>query len=382
MHFSRIQHQIVLRLGFFFLFFLIILQSHVFGQRPEKKDYIVLGDTALSQGKVFGFPKENNTEIEFKRSRKDPSKTYSIKEVTEFRYSERIFFVRDISVVGAMTTVFLEKLPNEMPKVKLWRLNGKPSIYYLETEKGFEELGEDYRTVLENAYANPDLKPLLAITNRNEFSLNYFSKTAGNFKTPRTFTKLFTITPWVGYSNQKVGFTIPDSNVPAKISGPSPALGVHGEVFLTHQRNLSLGVGLAWSQFDSQDFFNYTFNQIRYESDIFLDFNLIQIPITARYYYDLKPNKMRIFAEAGYSYAIPSYEKLGVFQAEFERNTVVTSTKIFELSDSFSGFTWGVGFEKYLSKHRGVVLGFRQASLSEDFSDSIRGVEFHLGFKF
>jgi hypothetical protein len=361
---------------------LLLFSNESFGQRVEKQDYIIVGDSALSQGKVVGIPSENNQVIYFARSKRSEPIKYTIGEVTEFRFSERVFVAKNVSVGGAMTTVFLEKLPNEMPEVKLWRLNGKPSFYYLETEKGFEELGEDYRTVLENTFDNPDLKPLLAITNKNEISLNYFTKTASNLKISRTFTKLFTITPWVGYSNQKVGFTIPDSNVPAKISGSSPALGVHGEVFLTHKRNLSAGVGLMWNKVDSQGFFEYTFNQIRFESDIFVDFSLIQIPITVRYYYDLKPNKLRIFAEAGYSYALPSYSKLGVFQAEFERNTVITSTKTFAMPENFGGFIWGIGVEKYLNKHRGIVLGLRNYSLNGSLGESMKGITIQLGYKF
>jgi hypothetical protein len=113
-----------------------------------------------------------------------------------------------------------------------------------------------------------------------------------------------------------------------------------------------------------------------------MDFTLMQVPVLARYYYDLKPNSMRIFVEAGYSYAIPAYEKIGIFQAKFERNTIVTSRRAFEMSESYSAFIWGIGLEKYLSKHRGVVLGLRQTNLTGVLGETVTGLVFHLGFKF
>lgn len=351
-------------------------------QRPEKKDYIVVADTALSQGKVLGIPSEDNTVVYFSRSRRNAAKAYTVAEVSEFRVSERLFFAKKIPVGGSSVTVFLEKLTQEVPQAKLWKLNGKPSVFYLETADGMEALGEDYRKVLGEALGNDDLLPLLAITDLSELSLNYLSKTAKSITKPRTFTRRLTLSPWVGYASQTVGFTIPETILEGEIAGVSPAFGIHGELFLTFKRNLSIGAGLAWSQFDSQNFFSYTSNQFRYESDIFMDFTLLQVPVLARYYYDLKPNSMRIFVEAGYSYAIPAYEKIGIFQAKFERNTIVTSRRAFEMSESYSAFTWGIGLEKYLSKHRGVVLGLRQTNLTGVLGETVTGLVFHLGFKF
>jgi hypothetical protein len=102
-------------------------------QRPEKKDYIVVADTALSQGKVLGIPSEDNTVVYFSRSRRNAAKAYTVAEVTEFRVSERLFFAKKIPVGGSSVTVFLEKLTQEVPQAKLWKLNGKPSVFYLET---------------------------------------------------------------------------------------------------------------------------------------------------------------------------------------------------------------------------------------------------------
>ena len=192
-------------------------------QRPEKKDYIILGDTALSQGKIFGMPTKENTEVTFARSRRTPSRIYSVAEVSEFRMSERVFFSKKALLGGQEQLVFLEKLPHEAGGVSLWRLNAKPAVFFVETVKGLEVLEEDYKETLGTAYGNGNLLPLVAITNKSELSLNYLSKTAKNLPSPRTFTKLLTLTPWVAYSCQSVEFLFPDSTVPAKISGSSPS---------------------------------------------------------------------------------------------------------------------------------------------------------------
>ncbi|MCZ8134386.1 MAG: hypothetical protein O9252_02655, partial [Algoriphagus sp.] len=254
-------------------------------QRPEKKDYIILGDTALSQGKIFGMPTKDNTEVTFARSRRTPAKTYSVAEVSEFRMSEMVFFSKKAPLGGQEQLVFLEKLPHEAGGVLLWRLNAKPAVFFVETAKGLEELGENFKQTLGSAYGNDNLLPLIAITDKSELSLNYLSKTAKNLPSPRTFTKLVTLTPLVGISSQSVEFLIPDSAVPAKISGSSPSFGVIGELFLTFKRDLSVGLGVTWSQLDNQGFFTYATNQLLYESDVFVDFSLIQVPLTVRYYY-------------------------------------------------------------------------------------------------
>lgn len=372
----------LIRLSIFLISAWLTCPHQAYSQRPVKKDYIVLGDSALTQGKVYGLPINDNTELRFSRTSKDAVVIYSISDVTEFRVSERVFFSRTVDVDGVSTRVFLELLPHPSEEVKLWRLNGKMARFYIETEEGFEELGDVYRQQLRDAFGNEYLSPLIAMTEKSELSLNYLAKTAMNLDAPRTFTKLITVTPWVGFGSQTVKLVIPDSDVMARVSNSTPFFGVQGEIFLTHPRNLSLNLGLAWSRFDNQDFVSYTYDRFRYDSDIYLDFTLIQIPILARYYLDYRPNKIRFFAEAGYSLGMPTYEKLGVFQAKFESGSIVTSSKTFELSDSFGGLAVGVGMEKYLSRHCGVALGIRQSQLRGDLQDSVNGLTFYLGYKF
>ena len=102
-----------------------------FAQRPEKKDYIILADTTLSQGKILGVPTENNTQVNFVRSKRTPAITYSVSEVSEFRMSERVFFSKKVPLKGKEQQLFLEKLPHEVGGVSLWRLNGKPAVFFV-----------------------------------------------------------------------------------------------------------------------------------------------------------------------------------------------------------------------------------------------------------
>lgn len=364
------------------LILILFIYIPAFGQVPLKSDYIVLGDSVLFQGFVIGIPTQDNREIRFSKSKKTEYNNYSVFDLTEFRVSERLFFSKNIQIDGKSEQVFLEKLSQEVSGVVIWKLNGKPNRFYLEKAEGFLLLEDEYREDLVEAFANPDLVPLIDITALGELPLIYLAKNAKTIKKPRTFTKLFTMTPFVGYSSQAVGFIIPDSNLKAEITGSSPAFGIDGEVFLTFKRNLSLNVGLVLTQFDSQDFFFYQNGLSWIESDIFLDFSLLQVPVTAKYYFDLKPNRMRLFAEAGYAYAIPSYDKLGVFQAKIEMQSVVTSTKTFEMAEQYSGYVWGFGVEKYLSRHRGIVLGLRQINVLGNSEEFIRGINLQLGYKF
>ena len=351
-------------------------------QIPLKKDYIVVADTALSQGIIEDIPSENNTAIYFARTKKEEKVRYTVEEVSEFRVSERLFFRKEIPQNNTKQVVFLEKLPHSVTDAVFWRLNGDKPIFYVETPAGMEILGDSFRTQLADRLGNPMLDPLLEITNLNELSLQYLARTANTIEKPRTFSRIFVITPYVGYSSQTVGLTIPDSDEEAEITGSSPAFGLNGEAFLTFKRNLSLNVGVSWSQFDTQQYFVYEFGANRYESDVFLDFSLLQIPITAKYYLDLKPNKWRLFGEVGYSYAIPDYEKLGIYHGKLESGEVVTSVRSFEMSDRFSGVTWGVGAEKYLNKHQGLVLGVRGFKVDGESEDFLKGLTFHLGYKF
>jgi hypothetical protein len=368
--------------GFLLLGLNLVFSFPSFGQRPLKSDYVVLGDTLLTQGVIRELPSENNTVIYFARSKKSEPQKYTVENVTEFRLSERVFFRKEIPQGDGRKTVFLERLPNAAPNAMVWRLNEQAASYYLETSEGMEVLEGSFREQLTEALNNPLLAPLLEITKLNDFSLVYLFRTANTIQKPRTFSRLFAITPYVGYSSQTVGLTIPDSNEDIQVTGSSPAFGVNGEVFLTFKRSLSLNVGAMWTQFDSQNSAQYQYNQTRFDSDVFLDFSLLQIPVTVKYYVDLKPNKWRLFGEAGYSYALPNYDKLGVYQAEIEGDVVVTTTKGFEMSDSFSGFTLGIGAERYLNKHRGLVLGIRQFKVIGDENEFVQGLTFQLGYKF
>ncbi|TDQ15170.1 outer membrane protein with beta-barrel domain [Algoriphagus boseongensis] len=367
---------------YLFFSFLWFLVGSALAQTQGKRDYIVLADTIYSQGKIDDIPSEENTVLFFSRSKKEEFKKYTIKEINEFRVSDRLFFRKSFQLNGEDKLAFLEKLPHSTDKVSLWKWNGKINYFFVETPSGIHQLEAEFRPQLLDAYGNLDLDPLISLTRPKELSLIYLAKTAKTIQKPRTFTNLFGITPWVGYSSQTVGFVIPNTNKEGKIQSASPSFGLNAEVFVTFLRNLSFNVGAILSKFDSQDYFMYEQNSIRYESDIFADFNQIQIPVTARYYLDLDPNRWRLFGEVGYGYSMQKYNSMGIYQAKFERNEVETSIAPFSLEDSFSGITWGIGVEKYIRKNQGFSFGLRQLDTKGLNQQSINSLIFYLGYKF
>lgn len=341
-----------------------------------------MGDSALSQGFVQDIPSEGNTVIYFTKAKGSKYERYTEAQVTEFRLSDRMFFRKRIpqGVDGRM--VFLEKLPNSVPEMVFWKLHEDSPKYYVETSVGLELLDESFRNRLSELLDAPLLDPLLDITRRNDLSLIYLSRAAQTVQKPRTFARMFSLTPHLGYSSQSIQFGLPESNERGSIGGASPSIGLDGEAFLTFRRNISLTLGVLWTQFDSQEFIQYQRSQTRVDSDFYLDFSLLQIPVMLRYYMDLSPNKWRLYATAGYSYALPSYDKFGVYQAVIEGTTVVTSTRELEMDPHFSGMTFGLGVERYFANHRGLAFGLRQFKVSGEKDGVVKGIGFQLGYKF
>lgn len=366
----------------FGLLFFIDFEANAQVQVPLKKDYIVVADTVLSQGDIQGFPVKKNSTIYFARFKKQGYQKYTLAEVTEFRLSERMFYAKTFLLNGERTVAFLEQLPSYSEEINLWKWNGEPNYYFVETSDGFQQLGDDYQSQLKQIFDNPDLEPLIEITRLGDFSLSYLAKTAATIEKPRTFSRTFRLTPFVGYSSQTVGFTIPDTNLDEEITGSSWAVGLNGEAFLNYKRNLSANVGALVTRFDSQRYFDYPYNGPTYQSDIYIDFTLIQFPALVRYYFDLKPNQMRLYLEAGYTYAIATNHAAGVYQAQLEDDQVVTTHRTFELQESYSGLVLGVGLEKYVHKDHGIVLGVRQFDSKSKNKDFVKGLTFHLGYKF
>lgn len=364
------------------VFFLVLFQlpDSVFAQ---KNDYVVLSDTILSQGNIKELPSNNHTQIFFRRSRKEEFKSFSIDDVSEFRMSNRMFFRKQIELHGQRQVIFLEQISDPIKGAVIWKLNGDTDLYLLEVGEEMKILDTDYKLVLSNELNNKDLIPLLDITPLDEVALAYLNKTVNTIKGPRTYTKYLVVTPYLGFTSQSVGFRLLDSDIPEKVTGSSLTIGINGEVFLDFKRKVSVLIGVSLSKFDSQEFFNYSRGQQSFESDVFMDFSLVQVPVMVRYYYDFKPNKMRFFAEMGYSLGFANYENLGVFQAEiFQDQTVITTRRSFEMGNEFAGITTGIGCEKYLSKHRGLALGLRQFNLIGDNESFVHGLIFHLGYKF
>lgn len=364
------------------LFFFLFCTLQAFGQVPAKKDYIVVGDSALSQGIVRDIPSEGNTAIHFAKSKKGKDQRYTVEEVTEFRLSERMFYSKRIAQGVGGRLVFLEKLPRSNPELTFWKLHEELPKYYVETSEGLELLDESFRERLGELLDNAMLEPLLEVTRRSDLSLIYLSRAVVEVEKPRTFVKPLAFTPHIGYSSQSVEFGLPDSNERGSVAGSSPAVGLDAEAFLTFRRNISLSVGVLWTSFDSQDFIQYQRNQTRIDSDFYLDFSLFQVPTMLRYYLDLSPNKWRAYVGAGYSYAVPSYDRMGVYQAVVDGDAVTTSERGLAMDDSFSGMTLGLGVEKYFGGSRALVFGLRQFKVTGQGDDLVQGLDFQLGYNF
>ena len=368
---------------FFFLISGIFLLGLGQKVQAQKKDHIILYDSIFREGKIEKFPSNGLTEVSFRRSSREEFQTYTIDQITEFQYNGRKFSPKEIAVSGTVKTVFLEKLPNPVQGAIIWKLNTQPAAYLLETSEGFEYLGENFREVLLEKFGKSDLKPLLDITSLEDIHLAYLNKTANTLETPRTFTRHLVFTPYLGMSSQRVGFSLPDADLDDRIGGFAPVVGISGELFLDFERRFSVSTGVLWSRFDSQEFFKYSRGSTRFETDVYMDFALIQIPISARYYYDFKPNEMRFFAELGYVYGLADFKNTGVFQAELIGTQEIISTRRpFELEREFAGMMFGIGVEKYLSTYRGVTLGLRNSSLGGRNDSSIQSLTFYIGYKF
>lgn len=351
--------------------------------QAQRMDYIILYDTIYREGKIESLPSNNLTEINFRRSRRDQYQTYLIEDISELRYNGRKFHRKEITVNANSKQVFLEKLPDAVEGAIIWKLNSEPAQYLLETPKGMQYLGEDYQSVLLENFGKEFLKPLMDFTPLEDIPLVYLNKAANTLEAPRTFTRHLVFSPHLGVGLQQVGFSLPETDFQNQVSGVSSQLGISGEVFLDFKRRFSASTGIIWSRFDSQDFFTYSKGSTQFESDIYMDFSLIQIPILFRYYYDVKPNRVRLYAELGYNYGMANFVKLGLFQAELiNGQEVITTQEPMEMGSEYQGLSFGVGIERYFSTYKGITMGIKNSYMEGKNDRSIQNLTFHIGYKF
>ncbi|WP_338223951.1 outer membrane beta-barrel protein [Algoriphagus confluentis] len=344
---------------------------------------MILNDSIFTQGKISGLPLEDNRIILFSRSRRDAPRRFSVEEISEFQLSERKFFRKQLNLQGRDQLVFLERLPKPYEMAVFWKLNGENSLFFVEVKEELRPLGKDFKETLRQAFSNPDLDKLIEITALNESSLVYLSQTAATATSERTYSRFATLTPYIGLGSNSLGFSLPGSLEEAKIQAMGTVLGINGEVYLTFKRTLSLNLGLAWSQLDAQQYLEYNWQGADYQTDAFVDMSWIQAPLTVRYYLDLNPNRIRLFAEAGLVYIQAFYSTSGIFQAEIEGNQVTSSSLPLELGETFTGSVFGLGGDKYLPNRKALVLGIRYLQASgANQGESLSGLNFYLGYKF
>ncbi|MBN7814830.1 hypothetical protein [Algoriphagus pacificus] len=348
----------------------------------QKRDYIVIQSKAYTQGIIRDLPSEENTVVYFKIRSREGFKRYSIDEVDELMFNQRKFFRKTVQSNGITKTVYLELLPQEFDKIKLWQLNQEKDEFFIETEDKLIHLDESYPIVLEEIIDNSDLKPLIAITGLNWYDLTYFFNTAARHEETRTYTPMLVFTPFVGITFLKNQFNIPNSLQAATLSGSGANIGFNGELFLNFKRNISLNLGPSWSSFGLKTLTNYTNGPYFFESDIYMEFSTIQLPITGKFYLDIKPNRTRAFLEAGYVFSFTDFKKTGMYVAQQEGASITTYHQDLLLESHSNGFTFGVGLEKYFEKSNGIAAGIRRTHLDSGDSQKIISFSLFTGFKF
>lgn len=348
----------------------------------QRHDHIVIGDTIYTEGKIKDLPSEGNTTIYFRRARPENFKKYTIEEVSELMVNQRKFFKKKINIGNGVEEVFLELIPQEYDQLKLWSLNQERPEYFIEREGQLIHLNESYSEILSVQLSNPELAPLLDITKLNWFDLPYLLKSAKRYESPRTFTKLFGITPFVGVSLVKNKFTLPASRYDATVSGSGPTLGLNVEIFLNFKRNISLNLSPNWTKFDHQEFLNYSNDNFQYESDVYMDYSFLQLPLVVKYYIDISPNKLRAYVEAGYVFSLNDYKKLGMYEGQKDGSSVTTTQKEFILNNRLQGYGIGMGIIKYFKKDKGIVLGIRNTQVKASPSENLSSTSAFIGYKF
>lgn len=366
-----------------FLSFILGMGEGQLLQAQRKNDYLVLKDSLFTHGYVKSFPIYPAKELLFKVKKKEEFQMYGIEEVSEFQDRNLLFQRKTISLDGRTETVFLELLSDSVSQASIWKLNAEANRFFIQTSEGITELREDnYQAILAEVFPNPDWKNLIEITPLWELPLEYLSQTVATWDKPRSFTKLVRISPEIGLGALQAHFKLDESSSKTSFSVQSPQIGFLGEFFLGLKRNLSVHAGVNYAKFDGQGFFRYGDNNLRYESDIYLDFSLIQVPLGVHYYRDIQPNSLRVFATASYSLGLVSIQNAGMFVAEMAGNEVVTYQRDFGFSEILMGVNAGIGVEKYLSARRSLTGSIRLTQLSGKESDQISGISLLVGFKF
>lgn len=350
-------------------------------QQREKKnsDYILLMDTVHFNGYIEKLPSKAFSEINFKKFKRDIPTTYRIDEVSEFRYNDRLFFRRTVDG----ERVFLEYLPTDNPNFRIYRRQGQTASYYIENPKSGELklLDESYKETLAEELDNPLVANLIALTNRNEFSLPYLLQNDHVVTKPRTFSKPISVIPFVGTGSGNVQIPIEFQNATVEQSMMLLTGGIGVEAFPNFRRNLSVSFMPYLAGFNSTGFHTMTVrpNEV-FETDISLTWIGVQLPISARYYLDLKPQVLRLYAEVGYTLSMTLSQQSIQTGALVKPAEVRMDNRPVSIAEQHRGMVYGIGLDIIPLK---THVGIKSNSLTGQKIDSkITFINLQIGYRF
>lgn len=358
---------------------LLLFQNKSFAQ---KNDYIVIQKTTYTEGKIKDLPSDGNTSVYFRRVSREEFKKYTIDEIDELMVNQRKFFKKQINIGKGIEEVYLELIPQEFEQLKLWSLNQDNPEYFIEKEGELIHLNESYKEILSEQLSNPQLASLIDITKLHWFDLTYLLNSAKRYKAPRTYTRLLGFTPYAGINFVENKFPLPFSRQEVVVSGAGFTLGFNAEIFLNFKRNISLNFSPNWNTFNNKEFLNYNSGDVEYDTDVAIEYSCFQLPIIAKFYFDISPNKWRAYIEGGYVFSKNDYKKVDMFTGEKDGNSITTTQKNIALKNRFYGYEFGIGIIKYFEKDKGILFGIRNTQMKASESESISSTSAFIGYKF
>lgn len=346
----------------------------------KQRQHIVLNDSSYIDGYIK-FNPSDPLSIRFKRKKNSPYLIYGVQHVSEFYTDHRLYLRKTLPSPTGSLPVFLEKLIYEHPEVSIFRSIGKSRVFFIETSDGIVQLDENFRETLAKGLNNPELAPLLEITNLSYNSLNYLLYVAASGKS-LTYSKPFRLTPQLGVIFSSFDLQIPHQNQIVKISGTGSSLGLTLEFFPTYSRNLSFAVSPTVIYGSAEGFNSYREGSSSFDTDIYFNYSQAQIPLSARYYIDIRPNRWRPFLELGYAWSTLTSEKGQLDIAGYVGTSYSTDERDYDASSTYTGLVTGIGFEKYLKKTKAISAGVKVSAFRNDQSERLTSINPYLGFKF
>jgi len=360
-------------------FLLLLMPRLTFAQRNNN---IVLRDTVFSEGYINQLPENIKNTVYFKVKRKDPWTKYGIEEVQEYFVNSTRFLRRRLPEKDGGELVFLELVPSDKKGYNLFRSVEDKKILYLEGPKGIERLTPDFKEVLKQIEPRPQLQPLLDITGFNVYEIAYFLSESENFQKPRTYTKPTAFGVHAGSALVANQFIIPFTNEQVTVNGTGIQAGVSWELRPTALRTIGFSAGLNFTKVTSQEFLKFQDQNTRFEVDAFLDYSVIQLPVLARYYLDIRPQSLRAYAELGYGLSFIQSTPYSLEVAQLEGNQIFTYRRAAEISGNFYGVFGGIGVEKILPKSHSVFLGIKFSSQQTANKEQLQLTTGVIGFRF